>query len=160
MRKILLLIICLSGLTVSGQNIGGIINDYTAVTSMNQNVFDVTTTTNFNVGDKVMVIKMKGASINQTNSPSYGDTINTNQAGLYIFSKVIAKTATNLTLSPYCSLFTNSDYLQIVRIPQYSNATVIAPSINRLTSSLSASISAARWARLAAPITSTRPADL
>ncbi|MBL7771758.1 MAG: gliding motility-associated C-terminal domain-containing protein [Chitinophagaceae bacterium] len=126
MRKILLLIICLSGLTVSGQNIGGIINDYTAVTSMNQNVFDVTTTTNFNVGDKVMVIKMKGASINQTNSPSYGDTINTNQAGLYIFSKVIAKTATNLTLSPYCSLFTNSDYLQIVRIPQYSNATVIA----------------------------------
>lgn len=108
-----------------GQNITGIINAYAGVTNVNQNVFTVNSTVGFTLGDKVMVIKMKGATINNTNTASYGDSIALNQAGLYVFSTVAAISPTTLTLNPYCNFFTNSDYLQIVTIPQYTNPIVI-----------------------------------
>lgn len=112
--------------TTHAQNINGIVNNYAMVTGVNNNVFNVFSSAGFSAGDKVMIIKMKGATINTSASPSYGDTVNTNQAGLYLFSRVVAVTPNTITVSPYCNdYFTTPEYLQIVRIPVFGNANII-----------------------------------
>ena len=109
------------------QNISGVINAYAAVTAVNLNVLTVNSTTGFNVGDKVLIIKMKGASVNQSNTVAYGDTTTLGEAGKYTFSNVIAMTNTTLTLSPFCNIFADALYLQVVTVPIYPNPTVTAP---------------------------------
>lgn len=76
MKKLylILLLFIVSGQLVA-QNISGIINNYAQITAITQNVVSVSTTNGFAVGDKVLLIKMKGATINQTNTAAYGDTI-------------------------------------------------------------------------------------
>lgn len=121
-------LLCISSL-VHAQNISGIINAYAGITNITSNVLTVNSSTGFAIGDKVMVIKMKGAQINQTNSASYGDTTNMGEAGKYIFSNIIAITPTTITLSPFCNVFANNSYLQVVTVPQYTNPTVLPAGI-------------------------------
>lgn len=128
MKNILLILFSLLGLScfTNAQNISGIINNYAAVANINLNVVTVNNTAGFNVGDKVMVIKMKGASINQTNTPAYGDTTSMGEAGEYIFSNIIALTPTEMTLSPFCNIFQNTQFTQVVSVPIYPNPNVNA----------------------------------
>ncbi|MBL7765569.1 MAG: gliding motility-associated C-terminal domain-containing protein [Chitinophagaceae bacterium] len=126
--KLLFSLLFIFGATaLQAQNISGIINYYATVSAINQNILTVNSTNGFPVGTKVIVIKMKGAQINQTNTAAYGDTITMDEAGKYIFSTVIAVTPTTMTLSPFCNIFNNTQYLQVVSIPVYNNATVTAP---------------------------------
>lgn len=127
MRFLFFLLILTSNVYILlGQNISGVINNYAVVNTININVLQVSTTNGFNIGDKVMIIKMKGATINQTNSPAYGDTISLNEAGKYIFSFIIAKDAiaNTLTLSPFCDVFANDSFLQVVTVPIYPSPTI------------------------------------
>jgi gliding motility-associated-like protein len=128
MTRIYTLIIVLLLITtnVFAQNISGVINSYAAVTAINLNVLSVTTTTGFSVGDKVLIIKMKGAQVNQANTVAYGDTTSLDESGKYTFSNVIALTNNTLTLSPFCNIFANTQYLQVVKVPIYPNPTVNA----------------------------------
>jgi gliding motility-associated-like protein len=115
---------------LAAQNISGIINSYAQITAITQNVLNVSTTTGFAVGDKVLLIKMKGATINQTNTAAYGDTIALNEAGKYVFSNVIAVSpfpVNTITLSPFCDVFADDNYLQIVTVPIYPNPVISAP---------------------------------
>jgi gliding motility-associated-like protein len=131
MRKIyLLLFLLISAFNSFSQNISGIINAYAQVTAVNINVVSVSSTAGFAVGDKVMLIKMKGALINQTNTAAYGDTTTLGEAGKYIFSNIIAIApfpANTITLSPFCDVFGDDSYLQIVTVPIYPNPTITAP---------------------------------
>ena len=54
--------------TVTAQNISGIINDYTPVTAIISCGVSVGSATAFSVGDTVLLIQMKGASIDTSNS--------------------------------------------------------------------------------------------
>ncbi|MEY4350567.1 MAG: hypothetical protein RL078_616, partial [Bacteroidota bacterium] len=45
------------------QSIGGVVNIYTAVTNMTPNSVTVTSSNGFAVGDRVLLIQMKGALI-------------------------------------------------------------------------------------------------
>lgn len=126
-RILLLILTLLTTFFAKAQNISGIINSYAAVANINLNVLTVNSTAGFNVGDKVLIIKMKGATINQANSPAYGDTTALGEAGKYTFSTIIALTPTTMTLSPFCNIFANAQYVQVVSVPIFPNPTVIAP---------------------------------
>lgn len=131
MKKIYLFILLSTvSITIFSQNISGIINSYAKINAINQNVVSVTTTVGFAVGDKVMLIKMKGAQIDQSNTAAYGDTTTMGEAGKYIFSNVIAVSpfpANTITVSPFCDVFADDNYLQIVTVPIFPNPTITAP---------------------------------
>lgn len=130
MKKIYLLLLLLcAGLQGFSQNISGIINAYTPISAINQNVISVTTTAGFAVGDKIIILKMKGALIDQSNTAAYGDTTTLGEAGKYIFTNIIAINGINntITVSPFCDVFADDSYLQMVTVPIYPNPTITAP---------------------------------
>jgi hypothetical protein len=63
------------------QSIGGVVNIYTAVTNMTPNSVTVTSANGFAVGDRVLLIQVKGALINTTNTASFGQVTNLGSAG-------------------------------------------------------------------------------
>ena len=73
----LLLLLCLLHLASNpyAQSVSGVINSYYQVTSVNvvPNSVTVTNASGLTPGVKVLIIQMKGAVINQSNSASFGD---------------------------------------------------------------------------------------
>lgn len=113
------------------------INNYTYMTlnaSNGSRVISVFNSTEFRVGDEVLIIQMQNGSNNGT-------------AGLYEFNQVDSVNSTNITLafSLNYSYFTggfnlsNSTITQVIRVPNYanftllSNASIIAPPWNGWT---------------------------
>lgn len=76
-------------------NISGIINQYTPVTALDnpacgcdpacKHEITVVSTSAFSVGDRALIIQMKGATINTTNTAAGGDVTAINNAGNYEF---------------------------------------------------------------------------
>ena len=62
----------LTGSTFHAQSISGVVNQYVAVTSVNTNSVNVTSNQGFSVGDRVLLIQMKGATISSANNVSFG----------------------------------------------------------------------------------------
>ncbi len=120
-----LAVICVFGGSALAQNIQGVINIYTPVTAISQLNVTVGSTNGFAVGDKVLVIKMKGATINQTNTANYGDTIAMNGAGRYQFSTITSINGNQLTLFPFCNIYDGTAYIQMIRVPIYPNPAVV-----------------------------------
>lgn len=84
----------------------------------------VTDHTAFSVGSKVLLIQMKGASINTSNSGSFGNIEDIGGAGLYEINEILNITGNDVYLKyellhPY-----SLNGLQLVTIPTYENATV------------------------------------
>lgn len=107
------------------QTISGTVNTYAGVNAIAGNAFTVTSSAGFAVGDLVLVIQMKGASITQTNSPAYGDITGYGNAGNYEFNTVGSIAGNVITLA--CNLTNAYDIpgrVQLVRVPQYTNVTV------------------------------------
>ncbi|MES2760756.1 MAG: T9SS type B sorting domain-containing protein [Bacteroidota bacterium] len=108
-------------------NISGIINNYVSVTSVGTQTVLVSNTVGFTVGDRVLLIQMKGANIQQSNSPAYGSIININDCGNYEL-KTIASISTNTITftTPLFKSYTTTGLVQLVKVPVYNNATVTA----------------------------------
>lgn len=73
-------------------------------------------------GDLIMIIQMQGASINNSNSASYGGITNYNSAGRYelrCVSSVPNSNTINLTV-PLENSYTSAGHTQIIRVPRYS----------------------------------------
>lgn len=112
----------------SQANISGTINVYTSVNAISypNNSVTVSSTSGFAIGDQVVLIQMKGATIDQTDAATYGTITNYNDAGNYeiliicdiignevIFDDVIMNT------------YTPSGIVQLIYMPVYSgNATI------------------------------------
>lgn len=136
MKKIISLFTFLScvGLTYA-QSISGIINTYTAVTNIpvcnpcsnTCNYVDVTSTAGFAVGDKVLVIQMKGATTDLSNTATFGTIQSVGNGGLYEYKTIASLTGSTLTFTS--TLYNTYDVpglVQVVRVPQYVNANVTA----------------------------------
>jgi len=67
-----LLILAFSAKLTYAQQIGGVVNLYVAVSAVNVNSVSVNSTQGFAVGDRVLLIQMKGASISSGNNASFG----------------------------------------------------------------------------------------
>ena len=119
-------------LSVTGCNtstaISNIINDYAAVTAFNSctNKLLVDDASRYNIGDTVLLIQMKGAAIDSSNTTSFGTITSYNNAGNYEFNYIKSKTGnelelTNLLLYDYDIAFGK---VQLIRVPYFQTALI------------------------------------
>jgi len=127
MKKYLLtigLILTLS-IFVEGQNISGIINTYTPVTGIGASSVTVFSTVGFGVGGKVLIIEMQGATVNGTNTSSFGNITSYGNAGNYEFDTITAIAGNVISFkNNLTTTFDTAGKVQLVTVPVYSNATV------------------------------------
>lgn len=108
-----------------------VINKYAAVSGFRfcDNALTVDTATGFNIGDTVLIIQMKGATADSSNTPAFGDVLNYNNAGNYEYNVIEAKNGNDLVLR--YTIIRNYDIpdgkVQLVRIPSYLDYTISQP---------------------------------
>lgn len=102
-----------------------IINTYTPVQALNPctNALTVEDASTFNTGDTVLLIQMKGAIIDSTNSAAFGTITDYKNAGNYEFNYVKSKTGNIIELK---NILTRQydipvGKVQLVRVPYYIN---------------------------------------
>ncbi len=116
----------LTGSVFHAQSISGVVNQYVAVTSVNLNSVTVSSSQGFSVGDRVLLIQMKGATISSTNNASFGQIQNYGNAGNFEFTNIAAINGTTITfVQNLCKTFTVSGLVQLIRVPVYNQATVV-----------------------------------
>jgi gliding motility-associated-like protein len=128
MKKLLLafgfsLIVVVSAI---GQTIsGGVINTYAVVTSVNLSSVTVIGSAGFSVGEKVLIIEMQGATVNQTNTANFGNITSYGNAGNYEFD-TIASIGGNLISFTHdlCKTYDVPGNVQLVSVPVYANPTI------------------------------------
>ncbi len=107
--------------------ISGIINVYTPVTAIDTctNSITVSAPAGFNPGDRVLIIQMKGATINLTNTASFGDIIDYGSAGKSEFAYIASVTGNNISfVQTLLHQYDIAGAVQLIRVPQYNNITV------------------------------------
>jgi len=105
-------------------SISGVINDYTNVSAVSGNNLIVGSSLEFSVGDRVLIIQMQGAVINENNSSSFGDPIDLGSSGNYEFATICAIPNNNEILTKNIQRsYDPSGALQIIRVPVYDSAT-------------------------------------
>jgi hypothetical protein len=112
------------------QSISGVINQYYEATAINMpaNSITLANTTGLSTDDRVLIIQMKGASYNNSNTASYGDITAMNSAGLYEFNNICSISGNDIVLKYTLLNSYNAggmNRLQIIKVPQYTNPTVI-----------------------------------
>ncbi|MBO9702422.1 MAG: T9SS type A sorting domain-containing protein [Sporocytophaga sp.] len=109
--------------------ISGVINTYAKVTVIDETCNSVTIApaSGFSVGDKVLIIQMKGAQIDQNNSTAYGNLTGTGlgSAGNYEINEVAAINGSVLYLKyELIRTYDPAGKIQVVNIPIYSDVTI------------------------------------
>lgn len=105
-----------------------IINDYTPVISYIpcNNALTVEDASAFKIGDTVLLIQMKGAFIDSSNTATFGNVVNYNNAGNYEFNYVKQKNGNQISLKN--NLLRNYDLpngkVQLIRVPYYLNSII------------------------------------
>lgn len=103
-----------------------IVNDYTPVISLDicKNNIQVEEAAEFNVGDTVLMIQMKGAVIDSTNTAAFGSITDYKNTGNYEFNYIKSKTGNIIELRN--TILRQYDLpngkVQLVRVPYYLNA--------------------------------------
>jgi gliding motility-associated-like protein len=124
---VLFSILCFfSRVSAQTTNVSGIINNYTSISSIGSQSVNVVTTSGFAVGDKVLLIQMKGASIDTTNTSNFGTITSYNEAGNYEMLVISAITSTTITFTnPILRTYNTTGVLQLVKVPVYNNVNII-----------------------------------
>lgn len=116
-------------------NISGIVNRYAGVSAIDYvaNTVTVTSATHFSVNDKVLLIQMQGASIDETNSTNFGNVSAYNDAGKWEYLTISAISGTTLTMRYMIerTYTPSTGVVQLVKVPQYTDATVTADLIGK-----------------------------
>ena len=101
----LLVVLCFFQAFVQGQmtSISGVINDYAKVTAVNNTGCPATITvdnaSSFSAGQKILLIQMKGATIETGNNANFGNITNYNGAGDYEIVQIDMVMGNVLTLA-------------------------------------------------------------
>lgn len=106
--------------------IRGIINDYTPAYAYTcDNAIEVEDASAFSAGDKILIVQMKGAEINETNTASFGNVTDYGSAGKYEINEV-AYTETGLLYLVYhiANAYSFSAHVQVVRIPVFTDVII------------------------------------
>src|SRR5690606_18204031 len=101
MKCLLLLMFFFTASLLSGNfyaQISGIINQYTPVTQVSCNQLDVADASFLSAGNRVLIIQMKGAEIDVSNSANFGNISNYHNCGNYEFAKITAISGNTVTL--------------------------------------------------------------
>ena len=107
------------------QNIFGTVNSYAAVNAVTPNSATLVAIGPFQVGDKVLIIQMKGALITATNTAGFGTITNLVNAGNFEFAIIGSITGNTVTFTTnLCKSYSVSGKVQLVRVPVYTNANI------------------------------------
>lgn len=114
----------------SQTNISGIVNSYHKVNGINysESGLKLDNVSGISVNDRVMIIQMKGAAINTSNTNSFGSVSSLNDAGNYELATVCAVRSDSVfLLQQLLRNYTVADKVQLIRIPRYISANVTGP---------------------------------
>lgn len=124
---VLFIFLLVSTLSHSQSCIQGVINAYTPVQGFEcaGNTVLVQSTTGFQTGDLILLIQMQGATCDLSNTVTFGDITQLNNAGNYEINR-IAGIQGNKVLLQYQRTrnYDISGKVQLVRIPEYENINV------------------------------------
>src|SRR5688500_17690544 len=116
-------LICSTILGAQTSNISGIINIYTAVTATGTcpNQITVNNTAGFSAGNTVLIMQMKGATIDQTNTAAFGTVTSYNNSGLFEKAVILNVNGnqiyfTNDLVNSYTA---PAGKVQMILVPQY-----------------------------------------
>jgi hypothetical protein len=113
---------CISAQT---NTVSGTINLYASVTGINSQTLTVSNASGFLPCDRVLIIQMKGVSVNSSNTINYGSINAFNNAGKYEFATISAVNGNALTLNaPLQRMYSTNGLVQVIRVPVYNNAVV------------------------------------
>ena len=108
--------------------ISGIINQYTYVIDISCAHAKVLDNSFLSPGDKVLIIQMKGVDVNTANDASFGAILDYRSCGLYEFATVSAISVSDVLFqNELMNTYETNSYLQLIRVPQYTNVTVTGP---------------------------------
>jgi len=98
-----------------------VVNNYASVDSITlssgHSVVMVDSASGFSVGDEVLIIQMKGASIDTADSSTFGRIISYKNAGNYEFSTISGISGNTITLCSVLSRnYTTSGHVQLVKV--------------------------------------------
>ncbi len=115
--------------TAFGQttNISGVVNSYFKIIDVipAKNCVRVSDPSGLSQNDKVMLVQMKGATINTTNNSSFGDVTSINNAGNYEINQVCRINEDSVFFSfTILNDYTPTGKVQLVRMPVFTNAIV------------------------------------
>ncbi len=124
-----IILMCSSALCVSqSANISGVINTYTSVSGLSGDTITVASSAGFSVGDKLLIIQMQGATIDESNTINFGDITNINDAGNYEFNTVSnVLNATTIIVDGIQRTYDSSGIVQVVQVPVYNHAVITGP---------------------------------
>jgi hypothetical protein len=115
----------------SSQNISGTINTYTAVSAVSACGVTVASTSGLAIGNKVLIIQMKGADISLVNDATFGDISAINSAGNYEFATITAISGTTVSFGK--NLIRTYDpaagVVQLITVPQYNGGVTISGTV-------------------------------
>jgi hypothetical protein len=116
--------------------LSGIVNSYAAVTAfVDPATVTVDNPSPFSVGDRVLLYQAKGATIDVTNSASYGNITNIGSAGVFEFHQIAAISGNNITFTcPRVRTFGNpaTDAIQLVKVAYSSSNLTITGTVTAL----------------------------
>lgn len=116
-----------------GQTISGVINSYHNVTGITNygtyNTYSYSGITlesiaGLSTGDRVLIIQMKGATINSANGSTFGNITDIGNAGKYEFSSICGFLNNTIVLSNHLLHTYDVSSLQVVRVPVFTDVTV------------------------------------
>lgn len=107
----------------------GVVNSYYQVTAVNaaQAEFTLTSAAGLQVGDRVVVMAMKGVSYTTANSAAYGQITNLQSVGSYEFGTVCDVAGQTITLEyvPLSAFSTAAgQVIQVIKVPRAINAEI------------------------------------
>src|SRR4029079_3570775 len=108
-------------------NISGVINSYYKVIEVitSKACVRVDNIVGLSNNDRVMIIQMKGATVNTPNNSTFGSVISMNNAGNYEIGAVCSIHGDSVFLfKQLFQAYTVADKVQLVRIPVYNSAIV------------------------------------
>ncbi|MFP4845506.1 beta strand repeat-containing protein, partial [Winogradskyella sp. PE311] len=123
----------LSSLHYAQTDIGGVVNDYESIITINNpgctecdtnpaclNEIEVGDVSAFSVGDKALIVQLKGATIDETNTASGGTITDLGNAGNYEFFDIGSITGSSIfPVAPLKNNYDTAGLLQLIRVPVY-----------------------------------------
>ena len=117
-----------SVLSQTTNNISGTVNAYTPVTLISSCSIDVLDVSAFSVGNRVMIIQMRGADMDTSNTANFGDLLSLNNCGNYEFSHVSAIVGNTIFLTDTLQRAYNvTGAVQLILVSKSPNTTINGP---------------------------------
>ena len=126
-RLALFVAYCHCTLGLRAQSVSGVINSYYQVTAVNipANGLTVSNAAGLLPSTKVLIIQMKGASIDNSNTSAFGNITSIAEAGHYEYNMICGVVGNDVMLKyELTHPYSNSGSVQLIPVPQYNIVTI------------------------------------